>query len=106
MKMKYDDHDLLLWKDVANEPYESLPLVTGGPVVRIPQSWVQGMDKSRLLGLINMSHFGQLNEANACVKKLLAYFNGGTFWLDIPITLTIDLIYEITRLPKDGPNPL
>ena len=39
MNMKYDDHDLLVLQNVANEPYESLPVVTGGPIVRIPQPW-------------------------------------------------------------------
>ena len=73
--------------------------------MRIPQPWVQVLDKSELLGLINMPHFGQLNEANACVKQLLECFHGGTLWLDTPITLTVDFIFEIAGLSKDGPDP-
>ena len=68
VRMKYEDHDLLLLKDVADDPYESFPLVPGAPIERIPHSWVQGLNKSGLLGLINMPHFGRLNEENACVK--------------------------------------
>ena len=52
-----------------------------------------------------MPHFGRLNEANACVKQLLACFHGGTLWLDTPIEVTVDLIAEITGLPKDGIDP-
>ena len=105
MNMKYEYHDLLLWTDVADEPYESLPSVAGGPVVCIPQPWAQVLDKSGLLGLINMPHFGRLNEVNACVKQLLACFHGGMLWLDTPITLTVYFISEIMGLPKDGPDP-
>ena len=72
MKMKYKDHDFLLLRDVENKPYESLPLVAGGPIVHIPHPWAQALDKSGFLGLIDLLHFGWLNEANACVKKLLA----------------------------------
>ena len=36
MKMKYKDHDLLLLRDVVNELYDSLPSITGRPIVHIP----------------------------------------------------------------------
>ena len=52
-----------------------------------------------------MPHFGWLNEANACVKQILVCFHGGTFWLDTPIVITVDLISEITGLPMDGLDP-
>ena len=74
-------------------------------MVHIPQPWAHGLDKDGLLGLINMSHFGWMIEANSCVKQLLACFHGGTLWLDTPLTIIVDLISDITRLPKDGPHP-
>ena len=92
VKIKYEYHDLLLLKDVANDPYESLPLVPCAPIEHILHSWVQGLNKSRLLGIINMPHFGRLNESNACVKQLLARFHGGTLCLDTPIVFTVDMI--------------
>ena len=73
--------------------------------MRIIHPWVQHLDKSGLLGLINMPHFGRLNEANACVKQILACFHGGMLWLDTPIVIMVDLISEITGFPKDGPDP-
>ena len=63
------------------------------------------MDKYGFLGLINMPHFGRLNEANMCVNQILALFHGRTLWLDTPIEVTVDLIAEITRFPKDGLDP-
>ena len=38
--------------------------------------------------------------------KFLECFHGGMLWLDTPITLMMDLISEITGLPKDGEDPL
>ena len=58
VRMKYDDHELLMLEDVTNDPYVSFPTVKGGPIERIPRDWAKGMDKDGLLGLINMLHFG------------------------------------------------
>ena len=62
VNMRYEDHELLLLKDVSEEPYHSLPIVLGAPIQRIPHPWAQGLDTSGLLGLINMPHFGILDE--------------------------------------------
>ena len=82
IRIKFDDHDLLLLKDVQDEPYESIHMTHGGPIQWIPKPWASGLDKYGLLGLINMPHFDHLNEAHACVKQLLACFHGGMLWLD------------------------
>ena len=74
-------------------------------IEHIPWYWERGMDKGGLIGLINMSHFGYLAEANACVKQLLACFNSGYLWLDDSVLVTMELILAITRLPKHGPGP-
>ena len=63
------------------------------------------MNKFGLLGLINMLHFGQLNEVNACMKKLLACFHGRYLWLYEPVEVTMELISAITKIHKDGTNP-
>ena len=51
--------------------------VPSAPIQWIPQPYVSGFDNYGLLGLINMPHFGRLNEAHACLKQLLACFHGG-----------------------------
>ena len=105
IRLKFDDHDLLLLKDVRDEPYESVTIAAGGLVQRIPKPWANGLKKSRLLGLINIPHFGRLNEAHACVKQLLACFHGGMLWLTMLIPVTVDLISSIIGLPKAGEDP-
>ena len=106
IRLKFEDHDLLLLKDVKDEPYESVLMGHGAPIQRIPQPWASGLDQSGLLGLINMPHFGQFNEAYACVKKMLACFHGGALWLIVPIPVIVYLIAIITRLPKAEEDPM
>ena len=36
------------------------------------------------------------------MKQILAFFNGGTLCLNMPIPVTLYLIASITGLPKDG----
>ena len=105
IKLKFDDHDLLLLKYVRDDPYEYFHTAPGVPIQRIIKPWASDLDKSRLLGLINMCHFGYLNEAHACVKKLLACFHGGTLWLNKPIPVIVDLIASITGLLKAREDP-
>ena len=105
IRLKFDDHDLLLLKDVRDEPYESVTTAPSGPIQRVSKPWANGLEKSGLLGLINMPHFGRLNEAHACVKQLLACFHGGTLWLNTSIPVTVDLIASITGLLKAGEDP-
>ena len=105
VKIKYEDHILLLLKDVADEPYEFFPSVPSAPIKRILHSLAQGLNKSGLLGLINMPHLRRLNEVNTCIKQLLAYFHGGTLGLDTPIVVTVDMISEIMGLLKAREDP-
>ena len=100
--LKFDDHDLLLLKYVQDKPYESISTMPSGPIQRILKPWASGLEKSRLLGLINMPHFGRLNEAHACVKQLLACFHGGMLWLNMSIPVTVDLIASIIGFPEGG----
>ena len=54
MQMKYEDHDLLAWEDVAKDLYVSMVAEEGDPIERIMWYWESGLYKERLLGLINM----------------------------------------------------
>ena len=88
MQMKYDYHDMLALTEIMVDPFVSVTKADNDPVVSLPHDWAWGLERSGLLGLINMPHFGRLVEANTCVKKLLAYFHRGYQWLDklVPIT--------------------
>ena len=102
IRLKFDDHDLLLLKDVQDDPYESVTTAIGGPVQGIPNPWASGLEKYGLLGLINIPHFGRLNEVHACVKKLLACFHGGTLWLTTLIPIIVDLIAALLGYLRTG----
>ena len=82
IRLKFEDHDLLLLKYVRDKPYESIPVGPDAPIQRIPQPWESGLDKLGLLRIINFPQFGWLNESHACVKQLLVCFHGGCLWLD------------------------
>ena len=105
IRLKFNDNDLLLLKYVWDKAYESVPTAPSGVIQQILKPWASGLEKSRLLGLINMPHFGCLNEAHACAKQLLACFNGGMLWLNTSIPITFDLISSITSFPKAGEDP-
>ena len=105
IRLKFDDHELFLLKDVWDETYDSVMISLGGPVQRISKPWTSVLEKFGLLELINMPHFGHLNEAHACVKKLLACFHGGMIWMTMSIPITVELIASITGLPKGGEDP-
>ena len=105
IRLKLEDHDLLLLKYVRDEPYESVPMGLGAPIRWIPQPWASGLDQYGLLGLINMPHFGRLNESHACFRQLLTCFHRGMLWLNTPIPVIVDLIASITGLPKAGEDP-
>ena len=54
IKLKFEYHDLLLLKDVLDDPYELVLMEPSASIQRIPQPWVSGLNKYGLLGLINM----------------------------------------------------
>ena len=54
MNLRYGDHNLLALEDVTKESYLPVISVEGAPIERISQDWARGLDKARLLGLINM----------------------------------------------------
>ena len=60
MRMKYEDHDMLASTKITADPYVTMTTIGSGPIAYIPHDWARGLEISRLLGLINMPHFGWL----------------------------------------------
>jgi hypothetical protein len=77
----------------------------GGTITK-PRQWVVGLDRTRILGLLNIPHFGRGQYATTCIKQLLAVMHGGDVWLDKPVPITIELIAQITGLPIQGMDPM
>jgi hypothetical protein len=76
-----------------------------GEPINQPHQWATGLEKTRILGLLNLPHFGRGQYATTCVKQLLAVTHGGDIWLDKPVPITVELIAQITGLPIRGMDP-
>jgi hypothetical protein len=57
------------------------------------------------MNLLEIPHFGRGKYVNNCVKQLLELVHGGILWMDMSISIDVDLTAEITGLPTDGENP-
>ena len=66
---------------------------------------VQILERSGLLNLLRLPHFGRSAKVNAVVDILLSCLHGGYLWLGNKVNLNIDLIHRITRLSKTGQHP-
>jgi hypothetical protein len=42
-----------------------------------PLQWETGLQRTRILGLMDLPHFGRGQQATACVKQLLEFTHGG-----------------------------
>jgi hypothetical protein len=73
-----------------------------GETITQPHQWATGQDKTGILGLLKIPHFGRGQYTLACVKQLLAFTHGGDVWQDKPIPITVKLIMHITGLPTWG----
>jgi hypothetical protein len=70
-----------------------------------PHQWAAGLEKTRILGLLDLPHFGRGHYATTCIKQLLEVTHGGDIWLDKPIPIIVGLIVQITGLPIWGMDP-
>jgi hypothetical protein len=57
------------------------------------------------MNLLEIPHFVRDKDVNNYVKKLLALVHGGIVWMDMIVSIDVDLIAKITSLPTDGENP-
>jgi hypothetical protein len=69
-----------------------------GEMIIQPHQWAFGLDRTRILGLLKLPHFGRGQYATTCIKKLLVVTHGGDIWLDKPIPITVELIVQIKGL--------
>jgi hypothetical protein len=73
-----------------------------GETISQSHQWAVGLDRTGILGLLQLRHFSSGQYATACIKQLLATTHGGDIWLDRPVPITVDLITQITGLPSPG----
>ena len=67
--------------------------------------WAMQLEKSSILSLLYMPHFGCGTEINTCVNQLLLLFHNGVLCLGKPIPMNVDLINSIIGLPATEMDP-
>jgi hypothetical protein len=77
---------------------------SGIPILE-PKQWIVGLYNTCIMNMLEIPHFGRVNDVNACVKQLLALVHGGVLWMDRLVSIDVYLIAEITSFPTDGENP-
>jgi hypothetical protein len=108
-KLKYSDHDVAdeaKFLELAQRVFiQTIGTTHLEEPINHPYQWETELEKTRILGLLNLPHFSRGQNATTCVKNLLAVTHGGDIWLDKPIPITVELIAQITGLPIWGMDP-
>jgi hypothetical protein len=108
-KLKYSNHDVsdeTKYLELAPRFFMHNIVVNQlGETISQPHQWAVGLDRICILGLLKLPHFGRGQYATACIKQLLAVTHGGDIWLDKPVPITVELIAQITGLPRQGMDP-
>jgi hypothetical protein len=61
---------------------------------------------TRIINLLDISHFGRGHDVNKCFKKLMEVIHGGYLWVEEPISIDVEIISFIIGLPSRGENPM
>jgi hypothetical protein len=108
-KLKYSKHDVAdedKFLKLAKRVY--LEIVgtnrVGEPIHQLLQ-WETRLQKTRILGLVDLPHFGCGQYATSCFKHFLVVTHGGDIWLDNIVSIDVELIANIIGLPSWGMDP-
>jgi hypothetical protein len=109
-KLKYSDHDVAdtdKFLEFAKRVYmETVGINSIGEPMDQPLCWATGLEKTRILGLLDLPHFGRGQYVGACIKQLLAVTHDGDIWLEKFVSIDIDIIASITGFPSQGMDPV
>jgi hypothetical protein len=94
--MKFADHELSDEKkflELALKKYMRTTIFSETVFILVePRAWAPGLEKSRILNLLDILHFARSVEINACFKILLRYIHGGYRWINIVVSIDTKLI--------------
>jgi hypothetical protein len=71
-----------------------------------PKQWVSELAKASILVLLEISHFGRAQDVTNCVKQLMEVTHGGYLWVEVPISIDVEIITYITGPPSRGETPV
>jgi hypothetical protein len=77
-----------------------------GEVIDQPLQWETYLRKMKILGLVDLPHFGRGQHAIACIKQLLSVMHGGDIWLENLESINVEIITNITGFPSRGMDPM
>jgi hypothetical protein len=77
-----------------------------GEPIDQPLRWERGLEKTRILGLFDLPHFGRGQYANSCIKQLLVVTHGGDIWLENIVSIDVEIIANIIGFPSWGMGPM
>jgi hypothetical protein len=63
------------------------------------------LEKTEILGLLDLPHFERGQYTSGCVKQLLVVTHGRDIWLDKLVLIDVELITHITGFPSRGMDP-
>jgi hypothetical protein len=107
--LRFVDHefsDEKKFPDLASRKYLRTFIDLETTFIRVePKTWETRLEKSRIMNLLQIPHFGRSNEINACVNMLLSCIHGRYLWMDRPMSIDSELIMQITGLSMVGEDP-
>jgi hypothetical protein len=108
-KLKYSDHDVAdtdKFPEFSKRVYlHTVGVNAVGEPIDQPLQWERGLEKTRILGLLDLPHFGRGQYARGCVKQFLAVTHGRDIWLDKLILIDVEIIAHIIEFPSRGMDP-
>jgi len=70
-----------------------------------PKQWITGLYSSRIMNLLEITHFGRGKDVNSYVKQLLERALGGFLCMERHVPIDVDLIAKIIGLLVDRVKP-
>jgi hypothetical protein len=108
-KLWYSYHDLIdigKFSEFAKKVYlDTMGIGPFGEPINQESQWVVRLAKIGILGLLDIPHLGRCQHVNNYVKKLMEVTHEGYMWLEQIISIDVDLIAYITRIPSRGDAP-
>lgn len=106
--MKFEDWDLA---DIEKFPHLAIDVlmeqnVEGMVTTLQPLEWLQKVDKARFLCLLLIPHFLWPSITKFVIKQLLSLAREEILWVGKPVSITTELVHQVSHLPCDGRDPL
>jgi hypothetical protein len=108
-KLKYSDYnvaDTEKFLEFAKRVYiQTVGVNAVGEPIDQPLQWTTGLEKTWILGLLDLPHFDRGQYINSCIKQLMEVTHDRDIWLDKLVLIDVEIIAHITGLSSRGMDP-